>query len=230
MWGVARLRNSYNSGLWTDYKTTSVENQDAMWVPLNRYSENIYYNQRFIISHRIYNPEKEVFPITWEVSKVEGLHPFGIQKVILYQDVFNKNTDYVELDEHQNIVGMWANYYSSNITPEEVMPKPEIGNHSTITCAGYSRQLKIGGGYKKMSCNFYDNLGEELTDVVGVWSFSVDGVSVDEHITIATTDVPNSIKIKFDKDQNFIGKVLDVQVSDDTGGSVSTLQLDLISL
>lgn len=230
MWGIARLRNSYNSGLWTDYKTTSVENQDSMWLPLNKYSENIYYNQRFIISHPIYNPSKDIFPITWEVSKVEGLHPFGIQKVVIYQDIFNKNTDYVELDENNNIIGMWADYYDSQITPETIMPEPEVGNHSVITCHGVNAELKIGGSYKKLSCNFYNNWGDEITDITGVWIFTVDDVDVSSHITILNTDVENVIKIKFDNDQNFIGKVLIVHVSDDAGEYSSTLQLALVSL
>lgn len=231
MWGVARLRNSYNSGLWTDYKTTSVENQDAMWVPLNKYSENIYYEQRFIISHSIYNPDKEIYPITWEVSKVEGLHPFGIQKVVLYQDLFNKNTDYIEFDENNNIIGMWADYYKSNITPDEIMPKPEIGNHSVITCKGISRQLKIGGSYKTLTCEFFNNVGEKIDDMKNiVWSFMVDGSSVSEHITILETEQNNVIKIKFSKNQDFIGKILTVSVADENGDYYSEFQLELISL
>ena len=40
MWGVARMRNSYNSGLYVDHSTTIVENQDQMWLPMNDISAN----------------------------------------------------------------------------------------------------------------------------------------------------------------------------------------------
>lgn len=230
MWGVARLRNSYNSGIWEEYRTSTVENQDAIWLPLNTYSMNLYYNQRIIVSHPIYYPQKEIFPITWMISKVEGLHPFGIQKLILFQDKFDKNSDYIEMDENGNITGMWADYFSSNIEPlPDKTEDNTSADYSVITCSGYAPKLKVGGGYKTLTCKFYDQFNEPSNHTVGEWTFTIDGESVKDDLVLLQTNDLNSIKIKC-SNQDYIGKIIVASAKDTDGKCYSEIQIELISL
>ncbi len=194
---------------------------------------NLYYNQRIIVSHPIYVPEKEIFPITWTISKVEGLHPLGLQKLVLFQDKFDKNSDFIEKDSNGNIIGMWADYYHSCIEPAKAEPQEDQKNtdYSIITCSGYAPRLKVGGGYKTLTCNFYDRFNEPAEHSVGEWDFAIDGTSIKDILTLLPTDNPNSIKIKCSGDyQNYIGKTVIVSASDTDGLCRSELQIELVSL
>lgn len=230
MWGIAKLRNSYNSGLWSEYRTRSIENQDTMWLPLNEYSQNLYYNQRLIVSPRIYNLEKEIYPVTWEISKVEGLHPVGIQKLVLFQDEFNRDKDFVEYDENGNICGMWADYYTSRILPEDV-DAPQEESYGVITCNSTTNTIKVGGSYRVFTCSFFNVDDDSVVDKeVGEWSFTVDGESVADLITVSESSEPNSIKIKFNNNQDYVDKILVVSATDADGESYCEMKLDLVGL
>lgn len=63
-WTVQRTQSSYNSGVWSDYSTTTVQNQLKAWMPTNSDTNTIIYNEHFVISD---NPLRRV---AWEVSKV----------------------------------------------------------------------------------------------------------------------------------------------------------------
>lgn len=136
--GILRLRNNYNSGLWSDYLTTTPENQTQFIVPTNQNTQTIYYNQRFLIS------DNHINPIAWEVSKIEDTSPLGITYITLKQDLFNPNTDNKEL--------MLADYYT---TP--VLPKDE--ENSSILYNGQA-ELKVGGSFKSFhySSDFRDDM------------------------------------------------------------------------
>lgn len=162
---------------------------------------------------------------------MEGLHPFGLQKLVLYQDKFNVNTDFVEKDENGNIIGMWADYFQSPIEPKETQSenRPD-SDYGIITCSGHTQKLKIGGGYKTLTCSFFTPSGKPAAHTAAEWHFSIDGLSADDSIIQSQTDTPNSVRIKCPNDQNYIGKILTVSVQDDSGTCSCELQLELISL
>ena len=238
MWGIARLRNSYNSGLWTDFKSTTVENQDSIWIPINTYSENLYYNQRIIVSQNIYNPSKGIFPITWKVSKVEGLHPFGIQKVVLFQDRFNSSTDLVEMDDNDNIIGMWADYYKISVEPSPDKEHIQENDYSKITYSGTNHQVIIDGSYKTLDCRFYNEAGEEIHRDIGDWKFVVGDYDINSYVSIQETDDANEIKFKLNNMSSesdrplewYSGDYITISISDINGDCKSEIQLELITL
>lgn len=187
MWGIARLRNSYNSGVWTDYKITSVENQDQLWLPRNEISNQLFYDDRFIISDII--PE----PIAWKVSKVENIHPFGINKIVLAQDKFNANTDYINYETGE----MYANYYVAPINANE--------NDFSLQCPG-GQEIKVGGSYRTITATLNDeNILPELIS----WQFLIG--DEDATLLIDKQQYEHAIKIRFLGDESYLGETLKIQ-------------------
>lgn len=186
--GVARLRNSYNSGVWRDYLTTTVENQDQMWLPLNPISTMIFYDQRFLISPPVPNPT------AWSVTKVETLHPIGIYKVVVAQGLFDEHRDLVDL-EHNLLI---ADYYKSEVTPEFSVPTQQMAlSHMSysIETSGKSGQLKVGGSPRTFSLVIWDQYRKQVdpSTIEGfpeevAWSFVSDGEDVSDKIEIVEQD------------------------------------------
>ena len=101
-WCVLRSQSSYNSGLWTDYRITSQENQKIVWLPFNDKTKTIFYDQRFIISQ-----DRET-PVAWSCSKVEDMNVKGIARYTLKQDKFDEHNDYIEKDADYTYIHLWA--------------------------------------------------------------------------------------------------------------------------
>lgn len=133
--GVLRMKLSYNSGIWADYRTVTPENQNQFILPTNADTQKINYNMRFLISDNQENP------IAWEVSKIEDTFPPGIIFITLKQDLFNPKTDNKEL--------MIADYYKDSVPTSEE-------KETSITYNGKA-ELKVGGGYKIFSVEDIDD-------------------------------------------------------------------------
>lgn len=228
MWGCPRSQNSYNSGVWEDYRTESIENQTKFMLPYNDISKTLFYNQRMIVSAPL--PQ----PICWRISKVEPLNSRGIINYTLVQDLYDEHHDYIEKDEDGKIIGMYADYYKDSILPYEPPYDPEAekwedeGNYGIITCSGVKPQIKINGSYRTITVEYY-NSGELLKDQTpGEWSFFIDDNDVSDLIKILPTDNVNQIKIKFLGDENFIDKALTIVNSKDR--IVAKLRLDIVAL
>jgi len=112
--GCVRDRNSYNSGVWSDGFTTSVENQTAFIVPTNDITMAIDYGQRFMIT------DNTIHPKTYEVTKMMDTFPLGVTKVILKQCHYNEHIDLCGPDENffgDENIHMICNYFQSSIRP-----------------------------------------------------------------------------------------------------------------
>lgn len=223
---VLRSQNSYNSGVWRAYRFEDVEDQQKFIVPLNRDTENIYYNQRIIVDNKILTE-----PRTWRVTKVDRLHANGLLLITLAQDKFDQFHDQIELDEDGNVIGMWADWFTDGeLHKEEPKPElPKIHYYSSISYAGTSPEVKIGGSYKKFTVTFFED-DKEVPYKSGTWSYFVDGVDVSSLITESTNALnPNQIKIKFADDNDYIGKVLTIKYRS-YDGDESSLKVELVSL
>lgn len=241
MWGVVRSQNSYNSGLWTDYITTSVENQFKAMLPMNQITEKIFYvdefnnNQRFIISAMTENPR------AWKTSKVEDMlmGEFGLLRLTFTQESFNPSTDYIDYnalnpDGSKDFYAMYADYYSSSIEPTE-NEFPEISSDTCVLSAS-TNIIKVGGSYKTITAKFYNNIGEEITDIylpnlsINNWHFYIDDIEVVNEgvITILEQTEKNKIKVKFCNDSKYISKILVLKcIVDDVIGE---LMLEITNL
>ena len=224
MWGVERSQSSYTSGIWLDRVIESPDNITKCIMPYNDITKTFFYNQRIIVSVDLLEP------LAWRVSKVE---PFASRGNIIYtlkEDVYDDHHDYIERDDDGNIVGMWADYFvESNLPHDTTNTDPhDPGNYATIAYAGAEPHLKVNGSYKKITITYY-NSNELLNDQTpGEWSYWIDDTDASELIKVLETDSPNSIKIKFLGDEEYIGKVLTIKNTRDT--VVASLQLQIVAL
>lgn len=208
------------------YKTESVENQTKAILPYNDISKTLYYNTRIIISADLLQP------ISWRVTKVEGLAHKGNIMFTFAQDQFDQNHDYIERNEGGNLIGMWANYWEDSNLPSDIppeIPPQEMGNvYAEITYAGTEPHIKVNGSYKKIILTYYDPTRESTDQTPGDWSYWIDDTEVGDLIKVLETNTPNEIKIKFLGDEEYLGKILTVKNTRDN--IVGTLQLQIVSL
>lgn len=215
------------SGLWTDYKLTSVEDQQKMALPLSSITETLTYNHRLIVDSNLYNEDSQ--PRAWLISKTKRISPNGIVVVTMTQDVFDQHNDYIEKDDDGNIIGKWANYYSSNVEPTPVVEDEPLPSSITskITCSG-KPQFKIGGSAKTFTVTYYDYDDQEIPDyAIGNWTFTIDGETVPNNLLTLTAE-NNKIKVKFLGDDSYIGKVF--TITNTSGDVISSLNIEIIAL
>jgi hypothetical protein len=136
--GAPRKQNSYNSGVWLDYTTQTVENQEVMWLPTNDDTKTIQYDTKFLKSSHGRYPA-----LKWTITKIEDSAIDGISQFTMAQTQFDPAKDNVDL--------MIADYWESAVTPElseleenPIIPELEIAYSGKPT-------VRAGGSYKKLS-------------------------------------------------------------------------------
>lgn len=233
MWAVLRSQNSYNSGLWTDLRFTTQENQDKVLLPLNSITDKIWYTDDQSKTMRVLVSAFTDHPIAWKISKVENSQPLGIQRLTLYQTFFEQNHDYIEKDSDGYIIGMWADYFSDGVTPTDPSTPTFLPSvYSKISASTDS--LKVGGSYKTLTLNIFkdsdDDITKEYSDATFTWSCSIG----DEDWTDKVTWRPaayNQMKVKFPDDRSQLTKLITFKCTVIKGGisfDSEPLQLQLI--
>lgn len=176
-----------------------------------------------LIDSKIYNNDSE--PRAWLISKVNRISPNGICCVTLTQDTYDQHKDYIEHDEDGNIVGMWANWFSSTVEPEEVIHDDPTSLSSSITCSG-KQQIRIGGSTKTLTVTFYEE-GVETDYQSGEWSYTIDDADAGSLLTVTPVE-DGKIKLKFEGDDSYIGKILKVTFT--SGEIISSLEIEILPL
>ncbi|MDY4082495.1 MAG: hypothetical protein SOY97_12820 [Candidatus Metalachnospira sp.] len=229
MWSVLIMQNSFDTEKLIGYLTNNIENQCNIWLPLNSITEKMGYinyngdrtNQRVIVS------APTDMPNAWKISKVESTRPFGIQKLTIHQDRFNPHTDYIEKDNDGNIKAMWADYYSSNVEPED---DNSIPTHSDIYCkiTSSTQSIKAGGSYRLLTAKFYSN-EIDITDnppfLPLKWKCMIDSEDISELVSWLPQSDFNKIKIKFPNDRTYLNKILTVYCT--SGEIVGEIKLEI---
>jgi len=223
-WCVLRSQNSYNSGVWIDFKFQSPENQKIVWVPMNDKTKTIFYDQRIAISE----PREQ--PVVWACSKVEDMNVKGIARYTFKQTKWNDHTDYIETDNDGNVIGMWCDYFKDgDNTPVDVQSIPD-NMHSVITYSGTKPEIKINGSYKKFTVTFYKDDERQDQFQQGDWTFKINDQDVSDLIEFNTTGLEeNQIKIKFKGDDSYIGKILDVSYNSFIGVK-SNVKINIVGI
>ena len=217
MWCVLKSQSSYNSGIWVDNVTSSQQNQELLFIPTNEVSDTIYYvsesdenNQRLIVDIPNYSIDNWT-PNTWVVSKVERVNVRGRTKLTLYQKPFNSTTDYIEKDENGLIIGLWANYFGS-VTPTD--PSTPTPSSITARISASTSTIKVGGSYKNLTANLYNDSNEDITteysDATISWTCSIDDEDWTDKVTWRDGTEFNQKKLKFPSNTSVIGKILSI--------------------
>lgn len=225
MAGCLRSQNSYNSGVWTDYKITSIEDQQKFLVPANSLSEKLYYNQRMIIDNKV-DVLNGAEPRAWKISKINRINSNGIILTTLAQDLFDQHKDYIEYENPEDpntIVGMWANYYLDGVLPSDYQEEnPRI--RLEITYPG-KPEIKIGGNYKKFTVTFYDD--DDVSKFLnGRWDFTINDKDISSLLSLTTDGCEeNQMRVKFVGQDEYIGETMVVTYTSFNGitGSVDIL-------
>ena len=215
MWSVLKMQSSYNSGLWTDLRFTSQENQNKVWLPLNPITENIWYTNESSKNMRVLVSSFTDNAIAWQISKVENAQPLGIQKLTLYQDFFDQHRDYIEKDSDGNIIGMWADYFDSEIAPTDPSTPTTPPSSITARISASTSTIKVGGSYKNLTVNLFNDSNEDITteyaDATFTWTCSIDNEDWTDKVTWRAGTEYNQKKVKFPNDTSAIGKILFIQ-------------------
>ena len=192
--GCARKQNSYNSGVWLDYVTATVENQEVFWVPTNSDTKTILYDTKFLKSEAGRMP-----PLAYKVSKIEDTATIGITKFTMTQEMYDPAKDNAEL-----LIG---NYYLQNVQPEilETEETPTVSDLE-ITYSS-SPAVKAGGGFKKFSLK--SRVDGKLVDCTEEVSWSIDFPDGDLE-QLETSKSENIIRIKCKPDYSLIGKTFTI--------------------
>lgn len=215
MWSVLKMQSSYNSGLWTDLRFTSQENQDKVWLPLNPITEKIWYTNESSKNMRVLVSSFTDNAIAWQISKVENAQPLGVQKLTLYQDFFDQHRDYIEKDENGHIIGMWASYFDSEIAPTDPSTPTTPPSFITARISVSTSTIKVGGSYKNLTVNLYNESNEDITteysDATISWTCSIDNKDWTDKVTWRDGTEYNQKKVKFPNNTSVIGKILSVK-------------------
>lgn len=211
MWCAIRMQSSYTSGSYVDKVFSRPDNQTKLWFSMNSITEKFWYsddndkNMRLIVSA----PIKE--PVTWRITKCENAQPLGIQKLTLYQDRFNEHTDYVNLETGE----MYANYFDSEIAPTDPDTPTTPPSSITARIAASTSTIKVGGSYKNLTVNLFNDSNEDITteyaDAIFTWTCSIDNEDWTDKVTWRAGTEYNQKKVKFPNDTSVIGKILSVK-------------------
>ena len=234
MWSVLKMQSSYNSGLWTDLRFTSQENQNKVWLPLNPITEKIWYTNESSKNMRVLVSSFTDNAIAWQISKVENAQPLGIQKLTLYQDFFDQHRDYIEKDTDGNIIGMWADYFDSEIAPTDPSTPTTPPSSITARISASTSTIKVGGSYKNLTVNLFNDSNEDITteyaDATFTWTCFIDNEDWTDKVTWRASTEYNQKKVKFPNDSSVIGKILSIKceiVKDNLPIESENLQLEL---
>jgi hypothetical protein len=209
--GAPRKQNSYNSGVWLDYTTQTVENQEVLWLPTNDDTKTIVYDTKFLKSSPGRYP-----PLKWTITKVEDTATEGISKFTLAQDFFDPAKDNVEL--------MIANYYDSYVEPE-VLELEETSTVSDLEIVySGSPAVRVGGGYKKFTLK--ERVDGNLVDITDVkWSIDFTDGDLDK---LETSVKDNVFKVKCLPFYDIVGKTFTIIATSEY--SSKSLIVEVISL
>lgn len=191
--GAPRKQNSYNSGVWLDYTTQTVENQEVMWLPTNDDTKTILYDTKILKSSEGRYP-----PLRWTITKIEDTATEGISKFTMAQDFFDSAKDNADL--------MIADYYDSYVEPEI----PELEEVTTTTnleiVYSGSPAIRAGGGFKKFTLKARVN--DELIDETGVeWSIDFSDNDLSKLESIRNDNV---LKVKCLPFYDLVGKTFTI--------------------
>ena len=122
------------------------------------------------------------------------------------------------------------NYFKDiNLPTQPDEPIPILDDtYAEITYAGKEPHVKVNGGYKAITIRYYSKTTEIVDQTPGNWEFYIDQVEVSDLIKVMETDTPNTIKIKFLGNEEFLGNVLTVKNT--RNEIIGKLNLEITSL
>lgn len=199
---------------------------------MNSITEKFWYTSEDSKNMRLLVSTLSDHPSAWTVTKCENVQPFGIQKLTIYSGFFNDHTDYVNLETGE----MYADYFDSEIAPTDPSTPTPIPSSITAKISASTSTIKVGGSYKSLTVNLYNDSNEDITteysDATISWSCSIGDEDWTDKVTWRDGTEFNQKKLKFPNDAAVIGKILAVKCvisRDGTTIESVTLSLELVN-
>ena len=190
--------------------TTMVNGNGVMWMATNYDTQTLKHGQRLLISD-----EGRMPPLCYSIGDIVDTRPIGLTKFALSQDTYDATHDNAEL--------MLANYYTSNVEPEQSDPETGILGTAAITYNGTKPTVKVGGSYKVFTASFSDENVE-----VDKWLVSDENGDISADTSNYTIEyLYKQMKLKVALNYELIGTVLTVQVIG-TDGSAAETRVEVI--
>ena len=219
--GVLRSRNNYNSGVWREYFTTTVQNQIQFIVPSNINSYTIDYDDRFMLT------TNKTHPKVYITTKVEDTFPTGVIKVTLAQDHYNSKTDildemvcnYFSVDENLSLVSKKG--VEEEIDDIRIKKLVDLYLDFLGRSAWENKTIRVGGQTRRLSVS---SLYEALNSKIELKSENPFSFRFDSR-EVSISELENYFKIEEDYStfnktlkikaisKEAIGKVLEVILS-----------------
>ena len=175
--------------------TTMVNGNGVMWTATNFDTQTLRHGQRLLISD-----EGRMPPLCYSIGDIIDTRPTGLTKFVLSQSTYDAIHDNAEL--------MLADYYISNVEPEDSTTDVEILGNATITYNGTQPTVKVGGSYKVFTASFSDD-----SVAVDKWLVSDENGDISADTSNYTIEyLDRQMKLKIAPNYDLIGKVLIVQV------------------
>lgn len=206
------------------YKFQQPEDQVKFCLPLNRDTENLYYNTYLVIDANVITE-----PRVFQISKINRSVSKGVAVFTATQELANQHTLKADYDADGNVVAWWADWEQGEVPPVPASKDDIVNIHSEIICSG-KPQIRIGGSPKTFTVIYYDEFDHEITDhEAGSWSLWFDDERVPNTLVqYYELDDNKKLKFKFLGDDSYIGKILTVKSSsEDTSTS---LQIEILAL
>jgi hypothetical protein len=235
MWSVIRSQTSYTIGQYTDYNFTRPDNQDKLLLPLNPLTEKFWYNSDINKTMRLVVSAPTAHPIVWAVTKVENVHPLGILRLTLYQQLWNEHTDYIDPVTNR----MYADYFIYANELEPINPNtteaPPESEYSAKISADLST-IKVGGTYKLLTVTIYDSSNNDITEEYAnadfYWTCKIDDTedgNLTDYVSWLDNVDYNQRKIKFPDNRSYLGKILYITCNINGDEIITTAQFELIT-
>ena len=208
--GILRSGSSTREADENSY-TTMVNGNGVMWTATNSDTQTLRYGQRLLISDKGRMP-----PLCYGIGDIVDTRPIGLTKFVLSQNTFDAMHDNAEL--------MLANYYDSNVEPEDSKQDIETSGTVDITYNGTQPTVKVGGSYKVFTAAFSNE--NVSVDKWLVRDANGDILADTSNYTIEYLD--KQMKLKVALNYELIGTVLTIKVIG-TDGSVAETRVEVIS-
>lgn len=200
--------------------TSNVNGNLTAWMATNLDTKLIGYDQRFLISD-----SGRIPPLCYSVSSIVDTLPVGLTKFALTQNTFDAQHDNPEL--------MLANYYNSEILPEESNTTEEAEPIKTfnISYNGAKPTIKVGGSAKVFTAqlpedNHFDIMWS-LFDGTNTYKHSYDNyIETFGGYTVVTED--RTMKITVANDYDLVGTILVIS-AECADGSTGSVKVEVIA-
>lgn len=201
----------YNSGEQSNRNFTIGSSQHMITLPCDENTVALSSPQRFYLDKNKENPTS--FIVTQNDTTSYNFGKKGLVKVTLYECVTNGDTDRPDLGICDYID---AESVKTDNADSEFVSKSVISYETNI--------LKSGGDSQNFTGKFYDDKGNEITNIIPKWDVICDFKDI---LNISETD--NQISIGIDND-NFIDEEFKIILSDENGNYPSSLIIKVESL